>query len=84
MTIYFDNAATTRPYDEVIEAVADYEKNAYANPSSLHKFGFQAAQTIEETKRSLLDVLSLQGKYNVIFTSGATEAANLAIKGTLQ
>jgi cysteine desulfurase len=60
MTVYFDNAATTRPYDEVIATVSDYEKNIYANPSSLHKFGFQAAQVMEETAQRILKVLALQ------------------------
>lgn len=84
MTIYFDNAATTRPYDEVIEAVANYERQLYANPSSLHKFGFEASKVADDTAQKVLKVLALQGKYKVVFTSGATESANLAIKGTLE
>ena len=79
---YFDNAATTRAYDEVITAVSDFEKDIYANPSSLHAFGGEAYKAVDYAASNILEVLNLKGKYNVVFTCGATESANLAIKGT--
>ena len=80
---YFDNAASTKPYDEVIDYYAQISKNIYANPSALHKFGYEAAKLVEEAKEKLLSVYNLKD-YDAVFTSGATESANLAIKGTIE
>ncbi len=79
---YFDNAASTKPYDEVIDYYVQISKNIYANPSALHKFGYEAAKLVEEAKEKLLSMYNLKD-YDVVFTSGATESANLAIKGTI-
>ncbi|MBE6038191.1 MAG: cysteine desulfurase [Anaerofustis stercorihominis] len=82
--IYLDNAATTRVYDEVIEYLASQYKDNYANPSSAHKFGSSAAAEVEKAEHVILDFYGLKNDdWKVIFTSGATESANLAIKGTL-
>ncbi len=85
MHIYLDNAATTAVYDNVTEYLIKQYKENYANPSSAHKFGIMANNEVEEATKKILRFYGLKDdKWNVIFTSGATESANLAIKGTLE
>lgn len=77
MKAYLDNAATAISYP-----LASFPlKEAFiGNPSSLHTIGVGSAQVLSDTKRILCDAFG--GKnYNYVFTSGATESANLAIKG---
>jgi len=50
MEIYLDNSATTRPYEEVIEAVSNTMRNYYGNPSSAHSLGFKAEQKLREVR----------------------------------
>ncbi|MDR2457889.1 MAG: aminotransferase class V-fold PLP-dependent enzyme [Clostridiales Family XIII bacterium] len=77
--IYFDNAATTKEFDEVIEKTKDISENFFANSSSLHYLGFKAEKEIEKARTMISDEI-LNCKYNnLIFTSGATEANNTAI-----
>lgn len=81
--IYFDNAATTVCYKEAQEEIKKYLLEEYANPSAIHKKGFEAGKIIKKTKENLLDFLNLEQNRRVIFTSGATESVNLALKGTI-
>ncbi|WP_290770535.1 cysteine desulfurase family protein [Anaerofustis sp.] len=81
--IYFDNAATTVCYEEAQEEIKKYLLEEYANPSAIHKKGFEAGKIIKKTKENLLDFLNLEQNRRVIFTSGATESVNLALKGTI-
>ncbi|WP_294468064.1 cysteine desulfurase family protein [uncultured Anaerofustis sp.] len=81
--IYFDNAATTICYEEVSKEVSKYFLEEYANPSAVHKKGFEAGKILKETKDNLLKLLGIDGKRRVIFTSGASESVNLAVKGNL-
>lgn len=81
--IYLDNAASTMPYPEVAEYLYDYMQNSYANPSAIHKFGFECAKVIKYAEEQILRLAGLNDR-NVIFTSGATESANLCIKGTAE
>lgn len=82
MLAYLDNSATTRPFDEVTETVAQLSSGCYGNPSSLHSLGMEAEKVIKEAKKTLMDAIGAkQGRF--IFTSGGTEADNLAILGTL-
>ncbi|GAA0178722.1 cysteine desulfurase family protein [Clostridium sediminicola] len=80
MEVYFDNAATTKPYDEVINEVADVMRNYYGNPSSAHKLGIIAEQKMEQSRIEVSKVLNCS-KDEIIFTSGGTESNNLLIKG---
>lgn len=83
--IYFDNAASTRPFLEVSEELRRYMDAEYANPSSLHKKGLEASKSLKYAAEGILKVLNLKiNDRKVYFTSGATEAANLAIRGTVQ
>src|SRR6267378_1234892 len=79
--VYLDNAATTPVRPEVLEAMLPYlGPEAFGNPSSPHRFGRAARAGIEEAKRTIAEVLGAE-PHQVIFTSGGTEADNLAIIG---
>jgi cysteine desulfurase len=81
--IYFDNSATTRPYDEVIEYMAWVNRNMYGNPSSLHTKGIDAEKLVRDSRETIADSLKVN-KNEIFFTSGGTESNNLAIRGYLQ
>jgi cysteine desulfurase len=77
--IYLDNAATTPLIDEVLDEMLPYMKENYGNPSSIHKLGRQANNALELARKRISNLINAQGQ--VVFTSGATEANNLALKG---
>lgn len=79
--IYFDNAATTRPSLAVLECFEKENEQCFANPSSRHAYGREAYRKLENARLSILKSLSLSNDYRVLFTSGASESNNLAIKG---
>lgn len=79
--IYFDNSATTKPYDEVIDAFAKVSKEYYANPSSLHNFGGKVETLVNQARKQISNLLHVK-ENEIYFTSGGTEGNNLAIKGT--
>lgn len=79
--LYLDYAATTPPYDEVIESVTEVMKRHYGNPSSIHLLGVQAERLVHRSKEVIAEYLKADPKSEVIFTSGGTESNNLAIKG---
>jgi cysteine desulfurase len=79
--VYLDNAATTPVRAEVLEAMLPYlGKEAFGNPSSPHRFGRTARAGIDEAKRTIAETLGAEPN-QVIFTSGGTEADNLAVIG---
>lgn len=78
--IYLDNNATTRPHPAVIDAVAQAMAGAFANPGSRHAAGRKARQALETARETVARVLGAQPE-EVIFTSGGTEASNLALFG---
>src|SRR2546430_6640701 len=79
--VYLDNAATTPVREEVLEAMLPYlGPDAFGNPSSAHRFGRAARAGVEEAKRSIAAALGVDPG-QVIFTSGGTEADNLAVIG---
>jgi len=80
--VYLDNAATTPVRPEVLEAMLPYlGKDAFGNPSSAHRFGRAARAGVEEAKRTIAETLGVEPS-QVIFTSGGTEADNLAVIGS--
>ena len=81
MEIYFDNSATTRPYDEVIEAVVNAMKTDYGNPSSMHLKGLDAEHIVKDAAESVWRILKCLPE-EVVFTSGGTESNNMAIIGS--
>ncbi|MBM4763002.1 cysteine desulfurase family protein [Bacillus sp. B15-48] len=78
--IYFDNSATTKPYPEVTNKVVKMLTNTYGNPSSLHRLGKESKMEIETARQIIADSLDVNSD-EIYFTSGGTEANNLAIKG---
>jgi cysteine desulfurase len=78
--IFLDNNSTTRPLPEVVEAVARHARDSYANPGSRHAEGRIARRALEDAREKIAAILNASPK-EVIFTSGGTEAINLAIFG---
>lgn len=78
--LYLDNAATTPVRREVIEAMWPYLTNTFGNPSSHHTVGEAAATGLVEARRRIATVLGTRPG-DIVFTSGGTEADNLAVKG---
>ncbi|MBP3951382.1 cysteine desulfurase family protein [Bacillus suaedae] len=78
--VYVDHAATSPMHPEVLEAMLPYFSASYGNPSSIHQAGRQARQAIDQARRSIAKQLGVD-EQTLIFTSGGTEADNLAIIG---
>ncbi|GAA1470188.1 cysteine desulfurase family protein [Microbacterium thalassium] len=78
--LYLDNAATTPIRREVLEAMTPYLTQVYGNPSSHHTVGERAAAALDDARRRVARVLGMRAGA-VVFTSGGTEANNLAVKG---
>jgi len=81
-TIYFDNNATTKVAEEVLEEMKPFFCELYGNPSSMHTFGGQISHKIRRSREQVADLLGCDPS-EIIFTSGGTESDNAAIKGTL-
>ncbi|MFZ9915270.1 MAG: cysteine desulfurase family protein [Phycisphaerales bacterium] len=81
--IYLDSNATTRPAPEVVDAVERALRDHWANPSSVHRTGGEAKRVVELARESLAALVGCQER-ELVFTSGGTEGANLAIRGTLE
>lgn len=80
--IYFDNNATTQPLPEVIDAMLTVLKEAYANPSSVHRFGQSVRHRVECAREQVAKAIGALPK-EIVFTSGGTESINLALRGML-
>ena len=80
ITIYFDNAATTSLDETILESYDAFVKEYYANAASVHTFGLRSAEFEEKARKQIASLLKWKEE-EVIFTSGATESNNLAIKG---
>lgn len=78
--IYLDNAATTKPCPEAVSAALEAMTDNFGNPSSLHRAGLNAQLAMDKARRTIADSLGAAPD-NVIFTSGATESNNLALRG---
>ena len=78
--VYLDNAATSKVDNEVLNSFNQITNKYFANASSIHALGQEAARLLSKSREQILNVLNLT-HHKVIFTSGATEANNLAIKG---
>jgi len=80
---YFDNNATTRVADEVVEVMLPYFTENYGNPSSMHTFGGKVGKDIQHARQQVADLLGANDPKEIIFTGSGTESANMAIKGAL-
>ncbi len=78
--MYFDYCATTPVYDEVLEAMRPFWQENFGNPSSLHMDGQKAAKALQQARVRVADLIGADAD-EIIFTSGATEADNLALLG---
>lgn len=81
--IYFDHSATTPVDKEVLAKMLPYFSDDFGNASSIHSFGQRAATAVDEARRQVASAFACEPQ-EVIFTSGATEANNLAINGLLK
>ena len=79
-SIYLDNSATTRTFDEVTEYMAHIMRDVYGNPSSMHTEGIAAEAEVRKARESLAQLMKVDTG-NILFTSGGTESDNLAIIG---
>jgi len=80
ITIYLDNAATSRPFPEVVEAVGRATEHGYGNPSSRHGLGLAASRLVEAARTTLARAIGAEAR-EIVFTGGGSEANNLALKG---
>lgn len=80
MFVYLDNSATTRPYDSVIERMAEIQRKSYGNPSSLHTAGIEAEKNVKEARRAFAGAIGAD-EGELCFTSGGTEADNTVLRG---
>ena len=80
---YFDNASTTKVDSRVLEVMLPYFTEIYGNASSNHDFGKRAKEAIEKSRNQVSEIIKAD-KSEIIFTSGATESINLALKGYVE
>lgn len=83
MEVYADYAATTPVKPEVVDAMMEIYKNHYGNPSSIHLIGRDARKYLDQSRRKVAQLVGAKPS-EVIFTSGATESNNTAIKGLVK
>jgi cysteine desulfurase len=82
MKVYLDNAATTRLDEEVLKAMMPYYLEDFGNPSSIHAYGRKTRSAIETARKTVARLLNVTPA-EIFFTSGGTEADNMAIVQTL-
>ncbi len=81
--VYFDSAATTQLREEVIEKMTSVLKGNYGNPSSTHSYGRSSKSVIEQARKTVAGILNVKAS-EIVFTSGGTEADNLALNSAVR
>ncbi len=85
MTVYLDHASTTPVHPEVVEAMSSYYRSQFGNPSSAdHALGWSAKRALNDSRKRIATALGVSDSGQIVFTSGATEAANMAIRGRVR
>ncbi|WP_031515600.1 cysteine desulfurase NifS [Desulfofalx alkaliphila] len=79
--VYFDHSATTPVDPEVAKLVMSYMTDHFGNPSSVHGFGRKVKQALEEAREQVAKAIGASHVGEIAFTSGGTEAANMALRG---
>jgi cysteine desulfurase len=79
--VYMDHSAGKPVDPRVMEEILPFNQSLYGNPSSLHAFGQEALKGLEDARARVAQLIGAEKKESIIFTSGATESNNLAIKG---
>ncbi|MDE5556395.1 MAG: cysteine desulfurase [Ruminococcus sp.] len=82
MSVYLDNAATTKPCPEAVEALMKAVTENFGNPSSLHRAGLNAQLAVDRARKIIAGSIGADVG-EIYFTSGATESNNLALRGTM-
>jgi len=82
--IYLDHASAMPVDPRVFEFAKKYYIESYGNPSSLYNFGQEAKEAVENARKKIIDFINAENEKTIIFTGGATEANNLAIRGSAQ
>ncbi len=80
MSVYLDNAATTKPCEAAVKAAVAAMTENYGNPSSLHRAGLDAQLAVDSARKIVADTIGVDSGC-IYFTSGATESNNLALRG---
>src|SRR4051794_21992280 len=80
--VYLDHQATTPVLPEVMAAMSPYFTEQFGAPSSLHRFGLQSRDALGDARAQIAKLINAESPDDIIFTSGATESNNLAVKGT--
>ena len=83
LIIYLDNNATTQIDKRVLDAMMPFLTNEFANANSTHQFGVAAYEAVKSARIQVADLISAEA-HEIVFTSGSTEAINLAIKGVAE
>ena len=81
-SIYLDNAASTPPDPKVESALIKFNRTSWGNPASQHNFGGRVLKVLDQARETIAEFLGAKFT-EIIFTSGATEANNLAIRGVI-
>ena len=81
--IYLDNAATTRVYPEVVEAMTPYFTECFANPSAFYSFAGKAQKAIQESRETIASLIGAKAD-EIYFTGGGSESDNWALKATAE
>ena len=84
MQIYLDYSATTPTRPEAIALMQETMAHQWGNPSSLHQWGGRSATVVERARFQLADLIGASGPESIVFTSGGTEADNLALMGVVR
>jgi len=79
--VYLDYASASPVDPRVLEAMAEHYSTGFGNPSSLHRFGVEAAESVKKAREYIAGLIGASDPEEIIFTSGATEANNLALMG---